>query len=275
MKRIKQGWSLAKKSWAVLRSNSCLFDFVIYGVIAGVATAVVVIGSGVVLVSHTSIIIPGVALIIVGIYLVTFIGVFFNVALAGAANLAMRGEAVSVHIGLRIARQRIKQIAAWALFAATINVIFNLIRSETGIIGRIIASFFEVAWNLITFLVIPVLALEGLGPVKALKRSSHLFRERWGQQITGTIAIGGVIFLTVILPAVGVGILGIYLLNTISVLGIILIITAGIAIIAALIISNALRGIFGVALYNFAAKDEILGQFTKTELEAAAVRQKS
>ena len=57
------------------------------------------------------------------------------------------------------------------------------------------------AWSLVTFLAVPVIAIEGTGPVGTLKRSASIFRERWGQQITGNIAIGGAVFLLGVLPA--------------------------------------------------------------------------
>jgi len=51
------------------------------------------------------------------------------------------------------------------------------------------------AWSLVTFLAVPVIAIEGTGPFETLKRSASLFKSRWGQQITGNIAIGGAVFL--------------------------------------------------------------------------------
>ena len=40
-------------------------------------------------------------------------------------------------------------------------------------------------------MVVPVLAFEGIGPFAAMKRSASLFRQRWGQQVTGNVIIGG------------------------------------------------------------------------------------
>ena len=51
------------------------------------------------------------------------------------------------------------------------------------------------AWALVTFLAVPVMAIEGTGPFGTLKRSATIFKDKWGQQITGNIAIGGAVFL--------------------------------------------------------------------------------
>ena len=56
------------------------------------------------------------------------------------------------------------------------------------------------AWSLVTFLAVPVIAIEGTGPLETLKRSASIFRQRWGQQITGNIAIGAAVFLFGVLP---------------------------------------------------------------------------
>ena len=53
-----------------------------------------------------------------------------------------------------------------------------------------------------TFLVVPILALEGLGPLAALDRSSALFRAKWGEQLAGTASIGVLFAPFGILPAV-------------------------------------------------------------------------
>ena len=67
--------------------------------------------------------------------------------------------------------------------------------------AQIAARLVGMAWSLVTFLAVPVIAIEGTGPFETLKRSASIFRERWGQQITGNIAIGAAIFLLGVLPA--------------------------------------------------------------------------
>jgi Family of unknown function (DUF6159) len=68
------------------------------------------------------------------------------------------------------------------------------------------------AWSLVTFIAVPVIAIEGTGAFATLKRSASLFRERWGQQITGNLAIGGLVSLLGVLPSailIAIGIAGV------------------------------------------------------------------
>ena len=53
---------------------------------------------------------------------------------------------------------------------------------------------------MLTFLAIPVIAIEGTGPITTLKRCAHLVKSRWGEQITGTVTIGAAVALVGILP---------------------------------------------------------------------------
>jgi len=48
------------------------------------------------------------------------------------------------------------------------------------------------AWNLATFLVVPVLVAEEVGPFEAVKRSAQLLKRTWGEQIVGNLSIGGI-----------------------------------------------------------------------------------
>ena len=77
----------------------------------------------------------------------------------------------------------------------------GVLENQGGIGGQIAARLVGMAWSLVTFLAVPVIAIEGTGPIETLKRSASIFSERWGQQITGNIAIGGAVVLLGVLPA--------------------------------------------------------------------------
>ena len=76
-----------------------------------------------------------------------------------------------------------------------------LLENQGGALGNIAARLVGMAWALVTFMAVPVIAIEGTGPLDTLKRSASIFKQKWGQQITGNIAIGGAVFLIGLLPA--------------------------------------------------------------------------
>lgn len=271
MGRMRQGWDLTKKSWAILKGNRQLMWFAVLGGLTALLATAALVGPGFLLLSDNQT--PaGIALIAIGTYIATFIGIYFNVGLAAAADKIMRGESATIRDGLAVSRTRIGPIAGWALFAVTVNLILNALRNQEGIVGQILGSLIAVAWALATFLVIPVIALEGSGPVTALKRSAGLFRQKWGQQVTGIVAIGGLVALFTVLPAVALGALGIVALGGGGAAaggGVALIVIAVVLLIAGAIVSAALRGIFGVVLFRFTSGGEVIGGFEAADLENA------
>ena len=112
------------------------------------------------------------------------------------------------------------------------------------------------AWSLVTFLAVPVIAIEGAGPFETLKRSAHLFKSRWGAQITGNIAIGGAVFLFGVLPSAIVIAAGVLIWASSGFAGALLVVIGAIGLAISLLISKALSGVFGVALYRYTLDGE-------------------
>lgn len=269
MKRIRAGWELTKKSWAVLREHRQLIRFPIYGAVATIPLAIITLGPGLYLIEEGKIA-PGAPLTVLGIYVLAFVGIFFSVGLAATADKIFRGETdASVSDGIAVARANLSKIAGWAAFSTAVGVLISLLEEQGGIFGSIIGRFLDIGWALVTFLAVPVIALEGTGPLETLKRSGTLFKGRWGQQVTGNIAIGGAVVLFGVLPAAALIVGGVLLWGTTGFGGAVLVII-GVAILAvALLIQKALSGIFGVALYHYAAEGATIGGFTQAELESA------
>lgn len=276
MGRIKKGWALTKKAWGVVRENPGLVRLPIIGGVFAFIAMVVFGGPGVAIIalsdeSNAGYVAGGI-LIAIGGYLSSYFVIYYNVALAAAADLAFRGQPADNKAGVAIARQRRKVIAQWAAVAVIVSAIFNLIRDRGGIAGQIAAGLGAAIWALITFLIAPVLAFEGLGPLDAIKRSSSMFKEKWGQQITGNIAIGAITGIAMVL-AILVAVVGGFALASGSTPAVIagsgLLLLGIVGFIAAAIVSGAVRGVFGVALYRYIVDGTPSGPFTVEELESS------
>jgi len=267
MSRIRRGWALTKKSWGLLRENRELLRFPLYGAAATILCAVIVVGPGVFLIDDGQTIFGG-ALAVIGFYLLAVIGTFFSVGLAATADMIFHGREATVSDGIAVARSRFSQICGWAAVSTVVGLILSALENQ-GMIGQIAGRLLAVGWSLITFLAAPVIALEGTGPFETLKRSSSLFRSRWGQQVTGNIAIGGAVFLFGILPSMLLIGAGILIWAAASFAGALLVVLGVIGFAISVLISSALSGIFGVALYRYALDGEAVAGFTPEELESA------
>jgi hypothetical protein len=100
-----------------------------------------------------------------------------------------------------------------------------------------------------------------------------LFRQRWGQQVTGNVIIGGVAGL-IIFAGVILGLGGVALIiegGTASIVaGVLLLLVGVIVTLGGGVFAGATRSVFGVALYRYVAEDRALGPFTASDLTSAA-----
>ena len=268
MSRIKRGWGLTKKSWALLNEHRSLIRFPLYGAVATTLLAIVFLGPGLYLLDQDELG-GAIPLIVIGVYVLSVVGFYFSVGLAACADMIFRGQNATVSDGLAVARSRFSQICGWAAISTAISVFMGALENQGGIGGQIAARLVGMAWSLVTFLAVPVIAIEGTGPFQTIRRSASMFRDRWGQQITGNIAIGGAVFLLGVLPAIALIVIGIAVWSSASFLGALLVVVGALVLAIAMLISKALSGIFGVALYRYALDGEPVGGFTQAELESA------
>jgi hypothetical protein len=268
MRRIKRGWGLTKKSWALLNEHRELVRLPLYGAVATIVPAIVFLGPGLYLFDNDALA-GAIPLVVLGVYALSVIGFYFSVALAACADMIFRGEQATVADGLAVARSRFAQICGWAAVNTAFSAAMGALENQGGIGGQIAARLVGTAWSLVTFLAVPVIAIEGTGPVGTIKRSASMFRSRWGQQITGNIAIGAAVFLLGVLPAVLLIVAGVAVWSSASFLGALLVVVGAVVLAIALLISKALTGIFGVALYRYALDGQPVGGFTREDLESA------
>lgn len=271
--RMRHGWELTKKSWSVVRSNPGLVRLPIAGGVFALLSVVLLALPGLALLATEQIEaqVGGGVLIALGAYLAAFSVTYYNVALAAAADVALRGEKPDLSAARAVARSKIGIIAKWAAVSALVSILLSILRDKAGFAGDLLAGIGAAIWSLVTFMVVPVLVFEGLGPIGAMKRSTKLFRERWGQQVTGNVVIGGiaglVIFLGVLIAGGGVALI---LVGSASaeIGGAFVVLLGMFVAIAGAVFSGATRGVFGVALYRYIADDTAVGPFTSSDLES-------
>ena len=141
--------------------------------------------------------------------MLSLIGVYFSFGLAACADRIFREGEATFADGVAVANSRFGAICGWAALSTAVGLLIGLLENQGGNFGAIAGRLVGTAWSLVTFLAVPVIAIEGTGPLETLKRSSSIFRERWEQQITGNIAIGGAVFLLGMLPGQALIVIGV------------------------------------------------------------------
>jgi hypothetical protein len=186
--KMSNGWQLGISSFKVLNANKGLM---LFPIMSGLSMLMIFGLSGYLLYTGGDSVIDSIepgsvwfyALILV-FYLVNyFVVVFFNMALIHCATLYYNGEDVSISKGLKFSVSRLRVILSWALFAATVGTVLQIIQDNVGWLGKFITGLIDIVWGVATFLVVPVLAYENAGPVEAVKRSAQLMKQKWGEGI--------------------------------------------------------------------------------------------
>jgi hypothetical protein len=232
--RFERSWLLIRASLDVLRTDNALL---ILPALSGLATIMLAIGfvvlasaDGVFTAMHTgrSLHASGqfYAWLFCWYVVQYFVVIFFNTALVGTAIALLHGERPTVGLALELAGSRI---------------------------GRLIEGALGLAWTAATFLVVPILAAEGVGPWQAIQRSTELLHKTWGENLIGNAGI------TVVMSAISgitavVGFGGGMALVRLGhpVLGVAMFSAAITALLLVVLVAAALSGIYSAAVYYYA-----------------------
>lgn len=257
--RLSNSWQLVKASWRVLLADKELMIFPLIAFCASILVmatfAVPTILAGVLdtAVSNGELSIFSYIVAFLFYAVMYFVTIFFNTALVGAAMIRLEGGDPTVRDGLGIAISKLGTIFGYAVIAATVGTILRAISERSGAIGQLVVSLIGFVWNIATFLVVPVLVVENVGPLDAVKRSAGLLKETWGEQIAGNLSVGFIFGIVTF----GVILLGIPLIILAVMSGSVALIVTAVAVIILLIIgisliSSTLSGIYTAAVYRYA-----------------------
>ncbi len=203
-------------------------------------------------------------------YLVSyFVVVFFNVALIHCANKVLNNQETSVGDGLRAATKRLGPILAWSLVGATVGMILKTISERVAIVGQIVVALLGGAWNIVTFFVIPTLAIEGVGPITAIKTSFATIKKTWGESLIGNIGVSTAIGLLSLIPIpilIGVAFTGSAWIIIAAV------VMAALYWLALAIIGSCLTGIYTTAVFHYARTGSVPNVFTTEQIQMAFIQ---
>jgi len=274
---IQASWELIKASVEVLKADK---ELLIFPILSGIGVALVSVGFIVPLFAADLFesLVAGlgtVAALLVGFlyYLIQYFVIFYaNSALVAAATIRLQGGDPTVKDGLQAAGSHAGNILGFAAIAATVGLILNRSsRKKSGLV-RLIASLAGMAWNVATFLVVPVLVNEGVGPLDAIKRSVELLKRTWGEQISGTLSMGAVFgLLGVGILLVGGGLIALVIWLNVWQLAIVIGALMLIAWLALGLMNSTLGGIFRAAVYHYATTGQG-GGFYDEDLVSHAFR---
>jgi hypothetical protein len=215
VRRQATGKQLMHASWALLRQDRELLWLPVLGAVFAVLAAVVLAVPGLAigaLAGDSTVSQVGYWLALaLALFAATCVSIFFQTAIVVGANERAEGRDPTRSLVLREAWRRRGRILKWSALTTTVGLLLRVIQDRLGSVGAILTALGGLAWGVVSFLVVPVLVAEDVGPVTAVKRSATLLKETWGTSLRTTVRFGW-IALVLWLPTLAVIGLGVWLL---------------------------------------------------------------
>lgn len=283
-----QSKPLTEKSRGLLKQNPELAGYpvraAVFGIVAGAIPFIAGAALAAVGEDQVALQVAGGVLIFLGVLIGSSVAMLEMGALVVAVDRLLHGQAAPKDECRAQAREHTGSLVGWALLNLIVGTIIQAIQGggDNGIavtiLRTVLAAAAAAAWALITFFMLPMIVLEGLGTFAALKASAKLIKERFGTTVTGGIRIGFRYFLTLILPGLLLIVGGVVLFVAVDSgvgygFGALAVAAGLVLVLVGSIMTTTVRNIFGVALYRWASSGELVGPFTEAEL-ASAVKQK-
>lgn len=272
--RMRRGWGLAKVSLAVLRADKEIALLPFLSGIALVLTVGPLAGGGLLL----SGVLEGgqggpVAYAVVFLVYVVgyFVTVFFNAAVIACARIRFQGEDPTLRDGLAKAWDRKLAILQWSLLAATVGMVIRVLRERAqGLVEVVLTGTAGLAWNLLTYFVVPVIVASGAGPLEAIRESGSTMKETWGEALAGEVSVQLVFFVA----AVGWFLLAtaVAFVSGLAVVAVAAVVLGILGAVAILIAGSAADGILKAALYEYAETGELPSDFREADVPEAQAR---
>ena len=267
MRRIQRSIVLFRVSLGVLREHRSLIAFPLVSLLASLIVVAGFVGPVFGLMAHTGNPGPvGYVILACGYIALSCVTVFCNAALIHSANVALSGGTPSFRDGFGAAASRKGAVLAWGAFTGTVSLLMRAAEQRLGPLGRIFAALGGLAWNMVAFMVLPVIVLDGIGMRAAVRRSPELMRRTWGQQLGAIVGIGFGAFLlaapSVVLFIVLASVGG----TTGAVAGLVVCV---LWLVAVAVLAGALTGVYQTALYRFAADGVPPAAFAGADLQNA------
>jgi hypothetical protein len=263
--RISNSWSLAKSSWALLQKDRELAWLPVIGGLAAIAVGAVFFGPVLAMLGggdDNAVPIAGYLLIFLGYVAVASVFFLARAAVIQGANVRMDGGDPTIGTAMRGASEHWAAVMGFAAISVTVGLILQAVRENGGIVGAIVSFIGDVAWGVLTYLVLPVIVIEGAGTITGIKSSSALVKRTWGEQVTANVGFG-LLNLVLVLPAIALAFLAGPAGGVVAIVGIAVAVVWFVAVSA---IVATLTGIFQTALYRQATGRTVPTEFDTTTL---------
>lgn len=259
------GRALLSASWELLRADRSLLWLPAMATVASLVAALVLFVPGFAIGWAVSGQDGSVGVYIGGAFAAlasSVVAIYFQAALVIGANQRADGCDPTLSGVLGEAWRIRARILKWAVLTTTVGVAVRTVERRLGILGAILGFLGGVAWAIASFLVVPILVVEDIGPIDAVKRSARLIRQTWGTSVRTTLRFG-LIQLALILPVMALLVVGVLAVATGTALGLLVGVALVVAAVTALcgmgLVFSAVSAYARALIYRYATGRPVPG----------------
>lgn len=187
----KKGWSFMGAAFGMARDNKRLLLPSLYQLFVSLAYFVAWVAALIAIEPQWS---DGTWALVCGI--ATFgsfvIFYFFNGMTVNMIDVHLKGGTPSVAEGAKDAAKNFGAIVFLSIISTVVDQIVRAIRSESSIVGRLVAGVVEAVWTTMTFLLLPAIIIEDAGFGQAMKRVRALHKGNMLLIGLGEVGVRGV-----------------------------------------------------------------------------------
>jgi hypothetical protein len=216
---IKRGWKIAMTGWTFILNNPTILFFSTVSVVINFLIILWLIQYSLteIVINHNKNILDAVSPKIFLAIVITFFllqGLFYNFMQTAQSAYAVQifeNKEQSIFKALIRALSRFFTLLFWTIINFFLGMIISRLESQRkGIIGfllRQLGHLLSLAWSILTFFVIPILAIKDLNIIDTIKESGNTMKQTWGENLGATFNIGLVHGLIYLLLTSAIGLL--------------------------------------------------------------------
>ncbi len=272
--RMGQGWELATVSLRVVRRRMRIVLFPVMGVLALFALLGTFVGGMVVVLGIALEDLPAVFAALIALdlgvsILLYFLLVLLNAAIAVFALDLFDGRTPKVFATVRRTLHGGQALFVWALIAAAVSTAIHVVQVlvPSLSIPLAVAGFL---WTFFVPLVAPIVLFEGLGPFRAMRRSTTIRRSTWVEGVSGLVSVY-VMFILLGLLAVVPPLVG-YLLGGLAGLAI-GILPSALYLIPLFFAGTTAKSVLVAVVYRYGTTGEVPAEFRGKIFRPRSARQ--
>jgi hypothetical protein len=191
---LSNSWELTKRSFAVVEQDKELLLFPLIAGLLGLGWIAALAWPMWTVQEHLDEGLQWTALewlLLVPLYLgLSFVSTLSKFCITYTAKIRFEGQDASFGASVRFALGRLGSILLWSVGRATVGLLLLLVDRVADRLGemgeqllRFVERLLDGLWEIVTVFVVPAMVYEGVGPVRAFKISSGLFKQTWGERL--------------------------------------------------------------------------------------------